>query len=65
MTFGLDDPEACGRLWDLLATGFEKEQTLLSEDPVRVRISVLGDGQTLQLTLDEDLNIVGVRKSNG
>lgn len=60
MTFGLDDPESCGQLWDILATGFEKEQTLVSEDPVRVRISVLGDDRTLQLTLDGDLDVIDV-----
>ncbi len=63
MTFGLDDPEDCGRLWDLLATGFEKEQTLVSEDPVRLRVSVLGDDRTLHLTLDGALNVTDVTES--
>lgn len=56
MTFGLDDPEACGRLWNRL----KKEQTLLSEEPIRIRVSVPFEDKTLHLTLDGDLEVIDV-----
>ena len=56
MTFGLDDPEACGRLWDHL----KKEQSLVSTDPVRIRVTVSCDGDQLHLTLDGELDVVDV-----
>lgn len=59
-TFDLDNPEACGRLW---SGPLQKEHTLVSKDPVRVRISLAGDGESLHLTLDEALDVVDVTKS--
>lgn len=60
-TFDLDDPEACGRLW---SGPLQKEHTLVSEDPIRVRISLPGDGETLHVTIDGDLDVIDVTRSN-
>lgn len=62
LTYDTKDTEACGRLWDHL---MEYEHTLVSEDPVRIRVTVPGDGETLQLTLDGNLNVVDVSESSG
>lgn len=56
MTFGLDDPEECGRLWDRLW----RDQTLVSNDPVRIRVTVSYDDDELYLTLDGDLDVIDV-----
>lgn len=61
MTFGLDDPEACGRAWDRLL----REQTLVSQDPVRIRVTVPCEGDELALTLDGDLDVIDVAESTG
>lgn len=54
-TYSLDDPEACGELWSHL---LNREYTLVSKTPVRIRIGVPGDGETLHLTLDENLTVI-------
>lgn len=56
MTFGLDEATECGRAWELL----RREQTLLSTDPVRIRVVAQCDGEELQLTLDEELAVTEV-----
>jgi transposase-like protein len=56
MTYDLDDPEVCGRIFDRL----KKEQTLVSSDPVRIRVTVTYDGSERYLTLDENLTVVDV-----
>ena len=61
MSYGLDDPEVCGRLFDRL----RKEQTLVSSDPVRIRVTVTCDGAELYLTLDGDLAVVDVARDGG
>ncbi len=53
-TFGLEDGKACGNLWAHL---WERGYTLVSENPVRVRVQVPGDGETLRLILDQDLAV--------
>lgn len=58
-TFGLDDPEACADLWEHLT---RRDHRLLSEDPVRIRVTVPGDEETLHLTLDGDLDVLDVRR---
>lgn len=58
-THDLEDPEACARLWEHLM-GYEHE--LLSEDPVRIRVTVPGRDQTLLLTIDGDLEILDVTR---
>lgn len=58
MSFGLDDPEECGRLWDR----FEKDQTLASIDPVRIRVTVSCGGDELYLTLDGDLDVIDIER---
>jgi transposase-like protein/DNA-binding transcriptional ArsR family regulator len=58
MSYGLDDPEVCGRLFDRL----RKDQTLVSTDPVRIRVTVTYDGAELYLTLDGDLAVVDVTR---
>ena len=60
MTYGLDDPEVCGRLFDRL----KKEQTVVSRDPVRIRVTATYDGAELHLTLDENLTVVGVSRDD-
>lgn len=61
MTFGLDDPETCARLWDRL----RKEQSLLSEEPVRIRVTVPCNGDELALILDGHLDVVETSASSG
>jgi transposase-like protein/DNA-binding transcriptional ArsR family regulator len=56
MTYGLEDPEACGRIFDQL----KKEQTLVSTDPVRIRVTVTCGGSELCLTLDGELTVVDI-----
>ena len=56
-TYDIDDPEACGELWDHL---LDRECTLVSEDPVRIRITVSAEGDALHLILDGTLSVVGV-----
>lgn len=60
MTFGLTDPDACARAWDRLV----REQTLISEDPIRIRVTVPFDGDELQLTLDEDLTVIDTAETS-
>lgn len=56
MTFGLEDPEDCGRVWERLV----RDQSLVSDDPVRIQVSVEYDGDEMQLTLDGDLDVVEI-----
>lgn len=60
MTYGLDDPDACAQLWDRLG----KDHTLLSEDPIRIRVTVSCDGEELYLILDGDLDVIDVTKED-
>lgn len=60
-TFDLTDPEACGRLWAHLMSW---DHTLESTDPVRVGISVTEAGETLRLTLTEDLVVTAVTRTD-
>lgn len=56
----LDDPADCGRLWDhLMRYGHELE----SEDPVRIRVTAPGNGAELQLTLDGELEVLDVERT--
>lgn len=59
MAFDLDDPEDCARLWDQLY----REQTLVSTEPVRIRVTVVMDGDELALTLDENLEVIDITES--
>jgi transposase-like protein len=61
-TYALSDPGACADLWAHL---LQRTYTLVSEDPVRVRVSVPGDGATLYLTLDANLTVVDVTTEEG
>jgi hypothetical protein len=61
-TFDLDSPEACARLWAHIAA---REHRLVSEDPVRIRITVPGDGEHLELTLNDSLDVTDVTRSAG
>lgn len=60
-TYDLDDPEECGRLWDLL---LQQEHALVSTDPVRVRVTVPCGDDELHLTLDEDLTVTDVSRAH-
>lgn len=61
MTFDLDDPQACAQVWDRL----KKDQTVVSRDPVRIRVTVPCGGDELYLTLDGDLGVTDVTESGG
>jgi transposase-like protein/DNA-binding transcriptional ArsR family regulator len=61
MTYGLDDPEVCGRLFDR----FQKDQTLVSTDPLRVHVTVSCGGREMYLTLDEDLTVIEISHDDG
>jgi hypothetical protein len=61
MMFGLDDAKDCARAWDRLA----REQTLLSEDPIRIRVTVPCDGEEIYLTLDGDLDVLDITEASG
>lgn len=54
-TYDLDDAAACSRLWNNL---FARDYTLVSEDPVRIRVTIPGDDAELTLTLDADLDVI-------
>ena len=56
-TYDLDDPETCGELWEHFMT---YEHELVSEDPVRIRVSVPAGDDVLHLTLDGDLDVIDV-----
>ncbi|OYR40522.1 hypothetical protein DJ82_07205 [Halorubrum sp. Ib24] len=56
MTYDLDDPEVCGRLFERL----KKDQTVVSRDPVRIRVTATCDGAELYLTLDGSLTVVDI-----
>ena len=61
MTYGLEDPEVCSQLFDR----FRKEQTLVSTDPLRVRVTVSCDGEEMFLTLNEDLTVIDIARDDG
>lgn len=54
-TYDIDDSGGCGRLWDHLGG---MDHTLVSEAPVRVRITVPEGDETLRLVLDGDIEVV-------
>jgi hypothetical protein len=60
-TFDLRDPDACARLWEHIT---DRKYTLLSENPVRIRVTVPGEDENLQLTLNEHLEVIEIEKSN-
>lgn len=61
-TFDLDDPADCGRMWDhLMSYG----HTVTSTDPLRVRVTVPGDDESLELMVDESIDVVEVTRSRG
>lgn len=59
-TFNLEEPEACARLWQHIS---DRTHDLLSTDPLRIRITVPGDGESLELTLDAELDVVNINRS--
>lgn len=65
-TFDLDDPADCGRMWDHLMA---YEHSVVSTDPVRVRVTVPGDDgrgdERLHLLVDESIDVVEVNRSTG
>ena len=61
MTYGLDDPEVCGRLFDRL----RREQSLVSTDPLRVGVTVSCNGREMDLTLDENLRVIDIARDDG
>lgn len=61
-TFDVDDADACARLWKHIT---DREHTLVSTDPVRIRVTVPGDSEDLQLTLDGALDVIDTTRSSG
>lgn len=59
-TFDLTDPEACGRLWAHLMSW---DHTLESTEPVRVGISTAEAGESLRLTLTQDLEVTSATRT--
>lgn len=59
-TFDLDTPRACARLWEHISA---REHELVATDPVRIRVTVPGDREHLELTLDESLDVVDITRS--
>lgn len=41
----------------------DHEQELVSEDPFRVRVTVEYEGDGLELTMDEELNVIEIVQS--
>lgn len=60
-TYDLDNAEACARLWEQISA---REHTLVSKEPLRIRITVPGDGERLILDLDEDLQVIEISRSS-
>jgi ribosomal protein L37E len=58
-TYHIEAPEACGRLWDHL---LQQQHALVTEDPVRVRVTVPCDEDALRLTLDEELSVIEIAR---
>ena len=50
----LNDASDCSRFWKNF---FAREQTLVSTEPVSIQVAVPGNGETIQLTVDGDLNV--------
>lgn len=46
--------------WDAIARAHEYEQTILSTDPLRLRVTIPVGEEELRMTLDEDLSVVDV-----
>lgn len=61
LTWDLDDPETGGGLWNHFAA---RQHTLVSEDPIRIRVCVPGDDERLQLTIDENLSVIDTRRTS-
>lgn len=61
-TFDLEEPEACARLWEHISA---RTHELLSRDPLRIRITVPGDCESLGLTLDAELDVIDIKRSGG
>lgn len=59
ITYDIDDIEGFYRTWNLL---WAQEQTVISTDPVRIRVTVPCEGETLSLSLDENANVRSVRE---
>lgn len=46
--------------WETVARSYQVAEELISEDPVRMRMTIPAGGDELQLTLDHELNVVDV-----
>lgn len=62
LSIEVDDAESCERLNEYHQV--ERGHALVSMDPVRIRVSVPGDGGTLELTLDDDLDVLDVSRAS-
>lgn len=56
------DPEACIRATQHHTN---REHTLVSTDPIRIRVTVPGNDASLHLTLDGDLDVIDVDRKSG
>lgn len=59
-TYSMNNPDACDQLWDHLMA---YEHRVLSEDPIRVRVTVPADEDELHLTLKGNLEVVDVTRA--
>lgn len=61
LSYDVDDPESCERLNEHHQV--EREHALVSTDPIRISVTVPGDDEKLELTLDGDLDVIDVSRS--
>lgn len=59
--YKVDDFESVRRRTDLIEN---HDQELISEDPIRVRVTIRHEDDELQLTLDEELDVIEVSRSD-
>lgn len=62
LSYDVDDPESVDRLDKHHQR--EREHSLVSDDPVRIRVTVPGGDEELELTLDGDLDVIDVSRSS-
>lgn len=60
-TFDVENADACARLWEHIAA---RDHTLVSSDPVRIQVTVPGEGEELKLILNESLDILEINRSS-
>lgn len=60
--YDVDDVDAFDRIWHLF---WEQDHTLVSTDPVRIRVTAPCDGDQLTMLLDEELEVIEIGTNEG